>query len=1111
MRIQRSDGWLDDRVNASAPAWMASLVAEFGERAATLLAGPGDPEATIRPPLDRLISEVGAAFGRSVVLHSEVRDVERQVRPDYGVQVDNLLTGYVEVKAPHKSIDPSAFRGHDLKQWERQKDLPNLLYTNGTEWRLYRDAELVSDPVVLRGGALERAGSTLTAPREFESLLRQFFDWSPAPITTVPRLVKAVAPLTRLLRGDVVEQLAFERQAIAQGGSVSEQQFLGLADDWRRLLFPEATDERFADGYAQTVTFALLLATSDGVNLGETDLHGVGDRLRAHHSLMGRALQLLTDQMAAEFRISLNLLSRVIGAIDWPRIRKSKRDTYLYLYEDFLEEYDPDLRQQSGSYYTPREVVDEMVRLAEEALSTRLGRSQGFLDPEVVTIDPAMGTGTYLHSILERSAAKVEKTDGPGAVRGQIEDLAARLIGFEIQTGPFAVAELRTSDLLRRVQATPPPGGMKTYVTNTLDDPYLEIKNLASTLRAISDSRRLANKVKADTPVTVVIGNPPYRERAEGEGGWVEAGTGERGERPILDDFRADENGRFEYVLKNLYVYFWRWATWKVFDAHPADDEGIVCFITTNGYQRGPGFKGMREYLRRTTSEGWIIDLSPEGHRPDVNTRVFPGVQQTLSIGLFVRRADVDHSTPAPIHYTAIAGRRQDKYAALSALTLDSEAWRFARQGWDSPFTPAADSAWDDYPALNDLMPWTAPGVKPNRTWVYAPTRSILQARWAALSGESDLERQRSLMRETDSTRIDLAKKPLPGITTQPDQSFRTNPGTFPPAVRVAYRAFDRQWIIPDSRLIHRPSPDLWAAAQPSQVFVIEQHADQISDGPALVFAAEIPDMHTFNARGGRTLPLLHPNREANLAPGLKNALAQILDRSLLSNEDVLAYIAGVTSHPHFTQLFADELATPGVRVPITRDEALWDRAVELGSRLIWLHTYGEAFIGDDHGRPKGGIRIDGGPLCTTAVGALPSSKTYDPETCRLSIGDGVWEPVDPRVVEYAVGGKNVLDSWFAYRKANPGGRKSSPLDHLHVDRWPAEWTTELTDLLAVLTQVVDLEAAQAELLDEILAGSVVPAHELAALGVVWPTRNADRKPRYGRSETGEVGEQMML
>lgn len=1098
------------------PTWVSDAVSAFGVACKEKLAGPGEREAAIRTPIEQLLGAFGKALHLKAVFHDEVRDEDRRVRPDYGVSINGAISGYVEVKAPGRGVDPAGFKGHDLAQWERQRDLPNLLYTNGTEWRLFRDGEQVGDPVHLAGGSLAKAGSKLAAPGELEETITDFLRWEPAAIGSVTALVKAVAPLTRLLRNEVLDQLASEGKAIKAGAPAYKQPFHGLARDWRKLLFPTAGDEVFADGYAQTVTFALLLARSDGIEVKGRSLHTVGDELGAHHSLMGKALQLLTDDVAADFKVTLDLLVRVVGAVDWPKVRAGKRDTYLHLYERFLEEYDPKLRQESGSYYTPIEVVEEMVRLTDEVLTTRLG-VRGFGDEKVLTVDPAMGTGTFIQAIIQRAADQIAEAHGPGMVRGLVTDLAKRLVGFELQTGPFAVAELRASDLLRKLKATPPPEGMHLYVTDTLDDPYAEIEQLASGLGAISESRRKANVIKRETPVTVVIGNPPYRERAEGAGGWVEMGSeaerkkSKKSDAP-LDAFRAEGNGLAEYVLKNLYVYFWRWGTWKVFDALPKENVGVVAFITTSGYIRGPGFKGMREYLRRTCSEGWVIDVSPEGIRPEVPTRLFPGVQRPLAIGLFVRSRDSGREKPAVIHHAVVTGRRTEKYGALAKLGIDGDAWREARTEWQAPFTPAATSDWDEYPALSDVMPWGASGVKPNRTWVYAPARSILERRWTLVVHEQDTGRKGELFKETRDATLAKVKQPLPQIDAQgPYSAFQNETGEMPQAIRVGYRSFDRQWVIPDSRLHDQPRPDLWAARISGQIFCVEQHAHPIESGPGVVLTALLPDMDHFNNRGGRALPAYHADGVANVAPNLLPSLTTSLGKQILEL-DLVAYIAAVVAHSAFTEQFADELATPGTRVPITTDPELWQEAVELGQTIVWLHTYGEALADEAEGRPAGNIRFPQGddrqPLALLPVTSMPEAIDYDPESKVIKLGDGGWGPVSKAVVDYSVGGRNVIKSWFNYRKKKPGGRKSSPLDEIHVDSWPSEWTIEFIDLLTVLTRLVELEPKQADLLDRILAGPIATKAELAAKGVKWPTTKRDRAPHRvagGKGSDGQV------
>ncbi|MGH3542826.1 MAG: type ISP restriction/modification enzyme, partial [Mycobacterium sp.] len=213
----------------TAPPWLSEVVAAFGKSCAEKLAGPGDREAAIRTPIETLLGAVGAQLKLTAVFHDEVRDTDRRVRPDYGVRVNGAITGYIEVKAPGKGIDPAGFTGHDKEQWERQRDLPNLLYTNGTSWRLYRDGELVGEAVNFGGGDLDVAGSSLSASPEFETLITDFLKWEPAPIVSVSALVAHIAPLTRLLRGEVLDQLALEDKAVASGAEADEQPFLGLA------------------------------------------------------------------------------------------------------------------------------------------------------------------------------------------------------------------------------------------------------------------------------------------------------------------------------------------------------------------------------------------------------------------------------------------------------------------------------------------------------------------------------------------------------------------------------------------------------------------------------------------------------------------------------------------------------------------------------------------------------------------------------------------------------------------------------------------------------------------------------------------------------------------
>lgn len=1082
--------------------WLVSAVSEFGRASKVKLSGGGGPEASIRGPLEALLKVVGERHQlHEVSWHDEYSLPDLGVRPDYAVRAGGELTGYIEVKRPELPVDPATFSKANKEQWEKLRNLPNVLYSNGTEWRLFRDGQQLGETVWFNG-SLKSAGSTLSPadPSAFDALLKVFLNWKPPAISHVSRLVQHIAPLCRLLRSAVLEQLAAERKSSAPDDDLRARPFTGLKNEWRRLLFPSADDATFADGYAQAVTFALLLARSEGLLVQDAGLHDIGRSLDADHALMGRALQLLTDNVNDRFRVTLELLQRTITGVDWPAIRAGNRDAYLHLYENFLTVYDPALRQKSGSYYTPHEVVEEMVRLTEDVLRTRLGRQSGFGEDDVRIVDPAMGTGTYLHTIIERVAEQAADRYGPAMAPDAIARLASRLCGFEVQMGPFAVAELRTSDLLKRHRTPVPEGGLNLFVTDTLDNPFVEEEYLYS-YDALSESRRRANHIKANTPVTVVIGNPPYDDKAESRGGWIEKRNGSQ-EAPLLDDFRLAGNGRYEHVLKNMYVYFWRWAAWKVFDAHDTERHGVVCFISPSGWTTGPGGRGMREYLRRTCDEGWIINLSPEGQRPDIATRVFPGVAQPLAICVFVRKATGAGGarSAARVHYRSVSGKREEKFRRLRAVELDDAGWRDTHADGVRPFAPATQSGWDDFPALHDVFPWGTLGVTSNRSWTSAPAAEILRRRWVTLVRESDPAGKAELFKVTGDRTLTSKKDPLPG-RSHPSPVIGQERHAHPELIRAALRSFDRQWLIADNRVLDRARPDLWAAVQRGQLFLNQQSSHEIDSGPAVVATHLIPDTHHFNGRGGRVLPILHPDGSPNVAEGLLTHLTRTLGSEPVAAAELAAYTVAVTGHSAFTERFAEELLTPGVRLPLTRDAEHWRRATTLGRELLWASTYGERFADPDAGRPSGAVEFPSGDkrqvrYLTHIGGEVPERMSYEAETQTLRVGEGTFAPVPESVWAYHVGGMRIVNKWLGYRKAKPTSKRTSPLDDIHVESWPSEWTKELIELLSVLRRITDLGPAQADLLTDILAAPVTTHSELIAAGVALGSESG-RKPRH--------------
>jgi predicted helicase len=228
----------------------------------------------------------------------------------------------------------------------------------------------------------------------------------------------------------------------------------------------------------------------------------------------------------------------------------------------------------------------------------RFTLTDGLANPAVTLVDPAMGTGTFLLEVVRSLAATVADDQGEGAVPAAVDAALSRIIGFEIQLGPFAVAQVRILAEVDELGVTSVrPDALRTFVTNTLDNPFIEDESLGTWYEPIARSRREANRIKKDEPVLVVLGNPPYRERSHGKGGWIESSSDAGHPAPLASFIPPTDWGVGAHVkhLYNPYIYFWRWATWKVFDHHPTSDRGVICFITVAGFLDGPGFQRMRD------------------------------------------------------------------------------------------------------------------------------------------------------------------------------------------------------------------------------------------------------------------------------------------------------------------------------------------------------------------------------------------------------------------------------------------------------------------------------------------------------------------------------------
>ncbi|MEQ1930761.1 MAG: type ISP restriction/modification enzyme [Parvularculaceae bacterium] len=1034
------------------------------------------------------------------MLVGETSLADLKTRPDYAVTLRKALIGFIEVKAPGKGIIPKDFTDdHDRKQWEKLKSLPNLIYTDGNGFSLWRDGKKID--AVHFTGDVRTAGAKLACSSDIHRLFTDFFSWQPIAPRNPRQLAETSARLCRLLRDEVAEQLERGAKGLSD-----------LREDWRTLLFPDATDEEFADGYAQSVTFGLLMARARGISLAEGPDHAA-KLLRKSNSLIGAALGVLTDEADQEktLKTSLATLTRVLDVIDWSKISKGDPEAWLYFYELFLKEYDNALRKKTGSYYTPPEVVTAMVRLADEALKSRFGERQGFASANVKVADPAVGTGTFLLGVLKSIADAAIAEGGEGMVAGAIEAALKRMIGFELQFGPFAVAQLRLlaeiAELTGRALGDTIDADLRLFVADTLADPDEGTAWIPSSMKAIAESRKAANAIKRKEPITVVIGNPPYKVEAIRLGGWV----ADRGDLPApIDDWKPPIDwgvGAHGKHLHNLYVYFWRWAAWKVFGGDPfhsgsdhseakfSDERGVICFITAAGFLNGPGFQKMRAELRRQADEIWVIDCTPEGHQPPVNSRLFQGVQQPVCIVIALRNNKKRDGAPAVVRFRALPeGHRETvKFKALGSLSLDAADWQFAANDPRASFFPASREQWSEYPPLDRFFENDFSGCKANRTWPIAPDVTSLAQRWNALAAEKHPSAKSELFKETrDRTLVKMLGGGVPGNEYR-QTKLLDDSGTVIDPTGYAFRSFDRQYIIPDKRLIDFERPELWASFSGRQAYLTAPEDRTPENGPALTVAGLVPDQHHYHGRGGRVFPLWADDAATipNIRPALIAALSDRYGFSVEA-EDIFAYIAAIAAHPAYTERFAVDLRQPGLKIPVTADPSLFREAAALGREVVWLHAFGERFADPAAGRPAAPPRADGGPTIPkggaipTAPEKFPDSISYNADLRRLHVGEGHIDNVAPEVWAYEVSGMQAVTQWFSYRKKDRsrpviGNRRPpSPLSDIQPEGWLREYTSDLINVLHVLTRLRALEPAQADLLRRIVEGRQLDGEKLS-------------------------------
>ena len=761
-----------------------------------------------------------------------------------------------------------------------------------------------------------------------------------------------------------------------------------------------------------------------------------------------------------------------------------------YFYEPFLQAFDPALRKQVGVWYTPTEVVQYMVARVDKALRDDLDIHDGLAADNVYVLDPCCGTGAYLAEVLKRIAVNLEGR-GLGALAGARVKQAAmeRVFGFEIMPAPYVIAHLQVGLTMQDLDAPLAEDGSEragVFLTNALTG-WEPRSNKPLPFPELEEERDRAERVKQDTPILVILGNPPYNGFA---------GMAVDEERDLSRAYRATKRVRRPegQGLNDLYVRFFRMAERRIAEK---TGRGVVCFISNYSWLDGLSFTGMRE--RYLDNFGAIrIDclngdkyrtgkVAPDGS-PDpsiFSTESDPvGIQVGTAITTLVRKAD--HTPATTIDFRHFWGRT--KLAALNATGQEEQSALYDRiepaLPLGLPFARTKVSAdWFDWPALPDLLPVSFPGVKTDRDgFLVDIDLGRLKERVADYfnpdeSHEAIARRYPSAMRDTSSVRFDAQTVRERRLAVgQPDEAA---------FLRCSYRPFDNRWLYweEESGLLARPRPEyrphvfaenLWLTAA--------QHVRRGVAEPQTCFTRHLGQLHLIE-RSASLFPawLRQPRIESDRAddvrrPNLSASAVRYLAGLGGNVEDLFHFVLATLHNRDYLEANAGALQIGWPRIPLpgwphvgaADTSARFAATVELGRKLVRLLDLDRPVPGVTQGdlRPDAAViavpaTADGHHMTGddfalsagwghygTRDAVMPGQgraveRTYSAKE-RQALGDAIpalgesafdiylnaqtyWRNVPAAVWHYKLGGYQVLKKWLSYRERSILGRPLRP------------------------------------------------------------------------------------
>ena len=878
---------------------------------------------------------VEAAYGPAYVVDSQI-PAPGSGFPDLTVAHGLRLTNWIEVKRPEVHIDP--LPAVDQVRFDRYREaLPHIVLTNGWQWILFIDGDEVSRAEVPKAWIV--GNQALTNQQVDE--LAQFLDGLQAlPPTTAPTYDHAVDLLATAAK--LIFHAVDDTDEADLPGALKQARN-AMADLLRTNPADpaEISTEDFADTLAQICVFGYVLARVESGTDVTPDSAPSALSTTEHPFLKSTIYAMVAPDPDLEALLG-GILRTAADAVNAaaPKLAgpHGNWDRVPYVYEEFFARYRPADRFKFGVFYTPPEVTRFQVRRVQETLRTKFGLT-GLTDPQVRFLEPACGTGTYLLALAEE--AELEAIASGDPVAATLRELfTSRVVGFEVAPGPAVVAQARLNAWLKSKgvalgirfpiytvnSLTPPKAGGMGHSGGTTANLWLD---------NINDEQDAGDNIKRNTPILVVIGNPPWGDRPR-----ETFQVGESDDDNLIAGWATGVDAAV-INLYDLYVAFWRLACNFLLDRPTTQaPEGIISYITNRSWVYGRAYSGMRKWLRQHNVIADIIDLGGDnraGAKAD-DAPVF-----SIRTGSAIATLAFRSGHASAVDYGRIRGSRQDK---LTLLENDTVPARLSVNGTDGKwFGPVDWSPIDEAKSVKELMHARYPGVKTHRDdLIIDVDKGELIRRLEAWNVMPDDARAEMF----DSS--DDPREP-PSINYTVDESL---------AVRHRYRPLDDRWLYSDRAFIDRPG-------RVSRVFKARPDTEclltldsRTTDGPAVIATCTLPGYNSFRGSYETHAYVLQASAqpfsleatdaihliEDDLLPPAVRAWAK---NFAASPRDAGAYILALGNAPSYSVTFAEALEVETARFPATSDSSLFWEAATIGKALLDAWCFRAAPAGTWH------------------------------------------------------------------------------------------------------------------------------------------------------------------